>query len=136
MLYRRMRSKFSELVPNPFAERSCNKICSNQISEIVNFYSRYLKILSRTTEQISTKLGTKRPWVYGIQICTNEGPHTSSRGDNNKMIKIYGEYLTIFYFRTSWIVSTIIGIKYPWIEENQGFFFNKEQSPSTRGVNS
>ena len=30
MLYRRRRSKFSELVPNPFAERSCKKICSNQ----------------------------------------------------------------------------------------------------------
>ena len=31
-LYRRRRSKFSELVPNPFAERSCNKICSNQLT--------------------------------------------------------------------------------------------------------
>ena len=31
MLYRRRRSQFSELVPNSFAERSCNKICSNQI---------------------------------------------------------------------------------------------------------
>ena len=30
MLYRRRRSKFSELVPNPFAKLSCNKICSNQ----------------------------------------------------------------------------------------------------------
>ena len=29
--YRKRRSKFSELVPNPFAKRSCNKICSNQI---------------------------------------------------------------------------------------------------------
>ena len=28
----RRRSKFSELVPNPFAERSCNKIYSNQIN--------------------------------------------------------------------------------------------------------
>ena len=27
---RKRRSKFSELVPNPFAERSCNRICSNQ----------------------------------------------------------------------------------------------------------
>ena len=34
MLYRRRRSKFSELVPNPFAKRSCNKICSNQIRGI------------------------------------------------------------------------------------------------------
>ena len=28
-----------------------------------------------STGQISTKLGTKHPWMKGIQICSNEGPH-------------------------------------------------------------
>ena len=30
---------------------------------------------SRTTGPISTKLGTKHPWVKGIQVCSNEGPY-------------------------------------------------------------
>ena len=34
-----------------------------------------LKIFfSRTTEPFSTKLGTKHPWVKGIQVYSNEGP--------------------------------------------------------------
>ena len=32
--FRRRRSKFSELVPNPFAERSCNKLCTNQVKSL------------------------------------------------------------------------------------------------------
>ena len=34
-----------------------------------------LKIFfSITTEPFPTKLGTKHPWVKGIQVCSNEGP--------------------------------------------------------------
>lgn len=29
---------FSELVPNPFAERSCDEICSNQIQKKILWY--------------------------------------------------------------------------------------------------
>ena len=43
---------------------------------------------SRTTEPISTKLGTKHPWVKGIQVCSNEGPYPFPRGDNYKIAKI------------------------------------------------
>ena len=39
---------------------------------------------SRTLGPISTKLGTKYPWVKGIQICTNEGPWFIQSGDNNE----------------------------------------------------
>ena len=36
---------------------------------MVKLYWKYLKIIfSRTTEPISTKLGTKHPWVKGIQV--------------------------------------------------------------------
>ena len=38
---------------------------------------------------ISTKLGTKHPWVMGIQVCSNEGPCPIPRGDNYKKGKIY-----------------------------------------------
>ena len=32
------------------------------------------ELFSRTTEPISTKLGTKHPWVKRIQVCSNEEP--------------------------------------------------------------
>ena len=41
-----------------------------------------------TTGPISSKLDTKYPWVKGIQVCSNEGPHPSQRGDNRELIKI------------------------------------------------
>ena len=57
-------------------------------SEIVKLYWKYLKILS--LKPISSKFGTKHPWVDVIQIFTNKGQHPSSRWD--KIIKIYEEY--------------------------------------------
>ena len=42
----------------------------------------------RTTGLISSKLGTKHPWVKGIQVCTNKGPHPFPRGDNYEIAKI------------------------------------------------
>ena len=48
----------------------------------------YLKIFfSRTTEPISTKLGTKYPLVKGIQVCSNEWPRPFPRGDNYEIVK-------------------------------------------------
>ena len=78
--------------------------------------------LFKTTWPISTKFGTKHSWVDRIQIFTNKGPHHSSRGDNSKIINIYGAYVKIFYFRTTGTVSTKLGIKHPWVEEIQIFF--------------
>ena len=40
---------------------------------IMKIQLRNLKIFSRTTEPISTKLDTKHPWIKGIQVCSNEG---------------------------------------------------------------
>ena len=39
---------------------------------------------SRTTGPISTKLGTKRPWVKDIQNYLNEDPRPYPRGDNSE----------------------------------------------------
>ena len=44
---------------------------------------------SRTTGPISTKLGTKHPWVKGIQIYSNEGPRSFPMGDNYEIAKIH-----------------------------------------------
>ena len=57
--------------------------------EIAKTYWRNLKIFSRTTGPISTKLGTKHPWVKEIQVCSNEGPRPFPRGDNYEIAKIH-----------------------------------------------
>ena len=60
--------------------------CNYEIAKILR---QNLKIFfSRTTGTVSTKLGTKYPWVKGIQVCSNEGPRPSQRGDNWEIIKI------------------------------------------------
>ena len=45
---------------------------------------------SRTTGPISTKFGTKNPWLKGIPVCSNEGPHLFPRVDNYEIAKIHG----------------------------------------------
>ena len=51
---------------------------------------RNLKVFfSKTTGPISTKLGTKHPWLKGTQICSNEGPRPFLRGDNSEIAKIH-----------------------------------------------
>ena len=53
----------------------------------------HIFFFSRITLPISAKLGTKHPWVMGIQGCSNhlnnlEGPRPFPRGDNNERVKI------------------------------------------------
>ena len=64
--------------------------------EIITKWQQYivtvenLKIFnSITTGPISTKLGKKHPWIKGIQLCQNEGPHTFPRGDKSEIVKIH-----------------------------------------------
>ena len=63
------------------------------ITQIAKIYWSYLKIFfSRTTGPISNKLGTKHPWVKGIQVCSNElneWPRPFPRGDNYEIVKIH-----------------------------------------------
>jgi hypothetical protein len=47
----------------------------------------HLKIFSRTTWPILTRLDTNHPWVEGIQVCSNEGHSPSPRGDNSERLK-------------------------------------------------
>ena len=62
--------------PRPTPRRDNGKI-------IAKIYWRHLTIFySRTTESISTKLGTIHPLVKGIQVCSNGGKSLFSRGDN------------------------------------------------------
>jgi hypothetical protein len=49
----------------------------------------HLKIFTRTTGPILTRLGTNHPWREGIQVCSKEGDCSSPRGDNSKRVKIH-----------------------------------------------
>jgi hypothetical protein len=56
-----------------------------------------LKIFSRTTGPIITRLGTYHPWGKGIEVCSNEGDNPSPRGDNSEIVK----NTKIFFFKSS-----------------------------------
>ena len=59
-------------------------------NKIVKIHLRNLKIFFyRTSGQISTKLGTKHPWVKRNLIHSNEGPCPLPRGDNYQIAKIH-----------------------------------------------
>ena len=58
----------------------CLSVCQSVCLKIFHIFDFF----SRTTLLISTKLGTKYPWMKGIQVCSNEGPHPFPRGDNTK----------------------------------------------------
>ena len=59
---------------------------------------------SSTTGPISTKLGTKYPWVKGIQVYSNEGKRHSQRGDNWEITKINWQLLQNYWanFNQTW----------------------------------
>jgi hypothetical protein len=44
----------------------------------------HLKIFSRTTGLILTRLGQNHPRMEEIQVCSSEGDNRSPRGDNNE----------------------------------------------------
>ena len=85
---------------------------------VVNFH--IFIFFSKTAGPISTKLGTKHPWVKGIQVCANEGPRPFPRGDNYKIVKIHWRNIKIFFFRTAGPISTRFAQSIPW---RKGFKF-------------
>ena len=71
---------------------------SPSVCPSVNF--SHFMFFSRTTEPISTKLGTKHPWVKGVQVSLNLVPNPFPRGDNYEIVKIPVWNLKIFFSRT------------------------------------
>jgi hypothetical protein len=49
----------------------------------------HLKIFSRTTGRILSRLGINHPCGEGIKVCSNEGDCPTPRGDNSKRVKIH-----------------------------------------------
>ena len=67
-------------------------------SENVKLYWKYLKIFySWTIWPFSTKLGTKHPWIEGIQFSSNAGSCLSPRGDKSEIVNVYSKYFKIFF---------------------------------------
>ena len=66
--------------------RCLGRRCCHQLFTLSSTFHIFI-IFSRTTGSISTKLGTKHPWVKGIQVCSNEGPHPFPREDNYEIAK-------------------------------------------------
>ena len=102
------------------------QVCSNEgwcpfprENNIVKMLEKHLPSLKisffRTTGPVSTKLGTKHPWVKGIQVCSNEGPSPFPRGDNYQIAKIHWQILKIYSSRTAGPISTKLGIIHPWV---------------------
>ena len=58
---------------------------------------------------VSTKLGTKHPWVTENHVWSNEGPCPFPRGDNSEIVKIYLQTLKIIFSRTK------LSTKQPWV---------------------
>ena len=72
--------KFLQMKARPFLLRGDNY-------EVEKIHWLNLKIFfSRTTEPISTKLGTKHPWVKGIQVCLNKGAFSKGRWLRNSKL--------------------------------------------------
>ena len=109
---RRRRSKFSELVPNPFSERSCNKICSNQIK------GRETYIVVYTCTPIPVYLGK-------LQICTIKKLY-------EKVVDVFLFLTGIYIYRKS-VFPTIIrkrnlacfSFDYKIHFQKNGFFYTK-----------
>ena len=84
--------------------------------EIVKIHWRALKIIFlRTTGPISTKLGTKHPWVMGIHVCSIEGPRTFPRGDKKEIGKIHWQTLKIVFSRIIGPILTKLSTKHSWV---------------------
>ena len=54
--------------------------------EIAKLMTNLNNVFSRTTGQISIKIGTYRLWVSGIQVCSNEGLCSLLRNCENTLL--------------------------------------------------
>ena len=121
-----------------------HKVCSNagprpsprgDKSENIKLYWKYLKIFfSRTTNPISTKLGTKHPCVEWIQVCSNAWSRPHPRGDTSEIGNFYSKYLKVFLSRTTARISTKLSTVHPWDKGIQ-VCSNAGPRPSPRGDN-
>ena len=83
----------------------------------------FFVFFSSTDGLISTKHGIKYSLVKGINVCSNEGPHLFSRGDNNEIAKIHGRNFKIFFSRSTVPGSVKHDTKHPYLKWTECLFF-------------
>ena len=119
-------------------------VCSNEgprpfpmggNKEIAKIHWQTFKIFFlRTREPISTKLGTKNPWVMGIQVYSNEGLCPFPRGDN-KEIENTLTNLKNLLLKNHRANFNQLGTKHPWMMGNH-VCSNERPCPFPMGDNS
>ena len=100
------------------------QICSNEGSRPVSrrdnneiakiHWQNFKNVFSKTNGAISTKRSRNRPWVMGIQFCSNEGSCPFLRGDNNKN----AENISTNFSRSIESISTKHGTKHAWVKRS------------------
>ena len=75
-------TKFPTIVWKMHEPVTCTLLLTEPIP-VIEFYEIHV------CRKILTKLGTKHPWLKGIQVCSNEGPRPLRRGDNYEKVKIH-----------------------------------------------
>ena len=71
--------------------------------------------------------------MKGIQVCSNEGPRPSQKGDNEEIVKIHWQ-LKIILSRTTGSISVKLDTKQHWVKGFQ-VYSNEEPNPFSRGDN-
>ena len=118
--HRRRATIFSSLKLKAQSPVVCHLSFPLSVCPLVRLKTFHIfNFFSRTTGPISTKFGTKNPWVEGIQVYPNEGPHPSTRGDNSifKNHFLQNSWANFYQFsRTTGLISSKLGTKYPWMK--------------------
>ena len=98
-------SLFNWIIP-PFSKRNSETTLTN-LKKI---------FFSRTNGPISTKLGTKHPWVKNTHVCSNESLCPFPKGNNNKIARLHWQNKKKFFSRTTGQITTKLGTKHPWVK--------------------
>ena len=99
------------------------KICPLSLLSLLSlsiFFSHF-RFFSRTTEPISTKLGTNHSCVKGIQVYSNEGPRSFPRADYNEIAKIHRRIV----FNNHWANFQVL-TKHSLVKGNYFFLHTKD----------
>ena len=119
------------------------QVCSNEEPhpfprgvnyQIAKINWQYLKILSRTTAPISTKLGIKHPCKKEIQVFSNKDLCSFPRGDNYEIEKIHWQHLKVFFSRIAGPISTKLNTEHLSVKRIQ-VCSNEGSHPFPRGDN-
>ena len=98
-----------------FSDQNLSVVIVVVVVVVINF--SHFHLLLQNLWAIFNQTWHKHLWVKGIQVCSNEGPHSFPRGDNYKSAKIHCQNFKIFFSRTTRPISNKLGTNYLWVKE-------------------